>query len=540
MGEWVSATDRDILLAQVEDSAFEEKGLKCGGAAGEVSRNTLREKSGGNNNENDDDDDDDDVAGQTSNALRENSGGKNNDNDDDVSDAMAQLLTLDDDSIRARALAGVPQRLEHDVSISRVAPLHETSTGTGTGKSRLLNSAVRAPSDSPQPPPASNNNSNAIDTHFQEVPLSLVHAGAATKGDGRRGGAQGPGGLWSPSISRNSSTTRGPDGLVVQTGIPLEEADIEEVRVSAAGVEEDLSGPLEGTEVLRVYQHAAVPRPGQTLQLQPDPSLQPFTFRRSDAMKALRALGLRDDAAALHDVEAAQNLGAWTVAALCRCLSLDNVIGFLTAALLERQVVVFCPDVGLLSATILSLLPLLLPFSWQSLLLPVLPASPPHLDLLEAPVPFIVGVVYKTPDIRSRCGGLVRVNIYKDRVRNSSQMPTLPQQGSLMEALGGLHAELRRLGQSRAAGTRPVYVVSDSQQVLANCFMSTVQKYFKGLVADLKGYTITDVTGGGGGDQRCSILMKESFVESFPPRDRPFMRQFAETQMFAVFCDSVL
>ncbi len=33
----------------------------------------------------------------------------------------------------------------------------------------------------------------------------------------------------------------------------------------------------------------------------------------------------------------AQNLGGWAVAALCRAMSLDNILTFLTAALLERQ-----------------------------------------------------------------------------------------------------------------------------------------------------------------------------------------------------------
>jgi hypothetical protein len=35
------------------------------------------------------------------------------------------------------------------------------------------------------------------------------------------------------------------------------------------------------------------------------------------------------------------------------------------------------------------------------------------------------------------------------------------------------------------------------------------------------------------------VLLKDSFTESFPPRDRAFMRQFAETQMFSVYCDAV-
>jgi hypothetical protein len=137
---------------------------------------------------------------------------------------------------------------------------------------------------------------------------------------------------------------------------------------------------------------------------------------------------------------------------------------------------------------VLSLSPMLLPFSWQSLMLPVLPADSSRLDLLEvcsvcacdfgreggggggghglvrlvreeephaasfslsppfllllcsscgpailgqrclaarvtlrlftpfqAPVPFVMGVLYKTPDIRARCNSIIRVNVYKDR-----------------------------------------------------------------------------------------------------------------------------
>jgi hypothetical protein len=38
----------------------------------------------------------------------------------------------------------------------------------------------------------------------------------------------------------------------------------------------------------------------------------------------------------------------------------------------------------------------------------------------------------------------------------------------------------------------------------------------------------------------CSVLLKDSFVDSFPPRDRPFMRAFSDTQMFSVYTDSVI
>ena len=58
--------------------------------------------------------------------------------------------------------------------------------------------------------------------------------------------------------------------------------------------------------------------------------------------------------------------------------------------LLEKQLVLFCPNIGLLSTCVLSLIPLLRPFTWQSLLLPVLPDN--LLSFLEAPVPFVIGV----------------------------------------------------------------------------------------------------------------------------------------------------
>ena len=56
------------------------------------------------------------------------------------------------------------------------------------------------------------------------------------------------------------------------------------------------------------------------------------------------------------------------------------------------------------------------------------------------------------------------------------------------------------------------------------------------MCAELHQYTITDVQT----SERVSLLLKESFVESFNARDRLFMKQFVETQMFSVYCDAVM
>ncbi|GAB4820093.1 hypothetical protein N2152v2_007139 [Parachlorella kessleri] len=344
--------------------------------------------------------------------------------------------------------------------------------------------------------------------------------------------------------SEAGSTTSSPAGSTTPTHAAGQQWQQQQqqqqqvVRVTASNL--DLSRPLDSLDLLSVYHGSVVPSPGQVFEFQPDPGLQGIAFERPDLLEALKDLGLRPTAASLPDIDASQNLGGWTVAALCRSLSLSNVLAFLTAVLLERQaregVVVFCPNIGVLCGVVLSLVPMLLPFSWQSLLLPVLPASQQRLEIMEAPVPFVLGVLHKTAEVRGRCGGLVRVNVYKDKVKNTGSLPALPSHQALHDALLGTYSELRRIGQQRTVLTRPVHMVSDAQQVLAECFLSTLQKYFKALMADLTAYTITDVTAD---NDRVSVLLKDSFIDSFPPRDRAFIRQFAETQMFSVYCDAV-
>ena len=63
-----------------------------------------------------------------------------------------------------------------------------------------------------------------------------------------------------------------------------------------------------------------------------------------------------------------------------------------------------------------------------------------------------------------------------------------------------------------------------------------MEGYLRGLYANLHLHTITDVQT----PDRVSLLMKDSFIESFPHKDRAFIRQFVETQMFSVHCDSVI
>ncbi|KAK9820042.1 hypothetical protein WJX72_005418 [[Myrmecia] bisecta] len=293
------------------------------------------------------------------------------------------------------------------------------------------------------------------------------------------------------------------------------------------------STPANALQVMQSYFETEVPQPGEEYEFCPDPGLQPVHYYRPKVLESLSSEYVHRTAVAAAEAEAAEGLRHWTVAALCRSLSLENILMLITGALLERQMVFFCPNIGVLSTTVLSLVPLLRPFAWQSLLLPVLPAS--MLAFLEAPVPFILGVQYKTGEVASRCGSLIRVNIYKDKIKNAASLPALPNHHALLASLAPSYWQLNSVGRDKAR-TRPIYAISEAQRQAAEVFLKAMEAYLSGLCSNLKLHTITDVQT----TDRVSLLLKDSFIDSFSAKDRPFIRQFAETQMFSVYSDSVI
>ncbi|XP_062216805.1 uncharacterized protein LOC133916923 isoform X2 [Phragmites australis] len=209
--------------------------------------------------------------------------------------------------------------------------------------------------------------------------------------------------------------------------------------------------------------------------------------------------------ARLAAAEEALALSIWTTATVCRALSLESVLGLFTGVLLEKQIVVICPNLGVLSAIVLSVIPIIRPFQWQSLLLPVLPRK--LIDFLDAPVPFIAGVQHKPPDIKMKGSSLVRINVQKDQVKACS-LPQLPRYKELVSDLSPIHARLSC--ENALAKRHPIYKCNEVQVEAAWRFLNV------------------------------SLLLKDSFIDSFPSKDRPFIKLFMETQMFSVLSDSRL
>ncbi|TYH11212.1 hypothetical protein ES288_A07G240100v1 [Gossypium darwinii] len=292
-------------------------------------------------------------------------------------------------------------------------------------------------------------------------------------------------------------------------------------------------------QIVCSYHALALPQRGSEIVVQPLEHLQAIEYVRPP----ISALAMDESFfysmepseinAKFAAAEEALALSVWTTATICRVLSLDGILAVIAGVLLEKQIVVVCPNLGVLSAVVLSLIPIIRPFQWQSLLLPVLPMR--MLDFLDAPVPFLVGVQDKPADLKMKStSNLVQVNLPKKQVK-TCYVPQLPQRKELVSELGPIHSTLAFEGS--IAKKHPTYRCNEVQAEAAIQFLAIMRDYLESLCANLRSHTITSVQS----DQdRVSLLLKDSFIDSFPIKDRPFIKLFVDTQLFTVLSDSRL
>ncbi|KAJ8559351.1 hypothetical protein K7X08_003409 [Anisodus acutangulus] len=296
-------------------------------------------------------------------------------------------------------------------------------------------------------------------------------------------------------------------------------------------------------QIVCSYHSLPLPPRGSKIIFQPLEHLQAIEYERisvSELGISEKHLGTRmndpNDVATVNfhlaAAEEAVGLSIWTTATICRSLSIETVLALITGVLLEKQVVIVCPNLGVLSAVVLSLIPIIRPFQWQSLFLPILPEK--MLDFLDAPVPFIVGLQHKPTDLKMKSANLVRVNVTKDQIK-SCYLPLLPRRKELLLELRPIHARLTR--EDSVAQRRPIYICSEVQAEAAAQFLTVMRRYLESLCSDLRSHTITSVQSN---SDRVSILLKDSFIDSFPGRDQPFVKLFVDTQLFTVLSDARL
>lgn len=132
-----------------------------------------------------------------------------------------------------------------------------------------------------------------------------------------------------------------------------------------------------------------------------------------------------------------------------------------------------------------------------------------------------------------RCQGLLRVNVYKDAIKNAS-FASMPNSRQLAASLAPYHSAL--CDAAALAVERPVHVITPDEEDAAQGFLCVMHDYLSKMCGDLRLHTIVNV----GMSKRTGIFMKESLLESLPAKDRPFIKAFMETQMFAAYADGVI
>ncbi|CAO2841991.1 unnamed protein product [Amaranthus hypochondriacus] len=331
-----------------------------------------------------------------------------------------------------------------------------------------------------------------------------------------------------------------------------DETDQEETSISGQG---DFSNHCDILEWAKANKHGSLqiiceyykldfPPRGSTVIFHPLEHLHPLEFhrpRQRELYVSGSPLDLRSCKTSLEMVEVlnelvteeeASFLSVVTISCLCGFLRLEHIMTLFAGALLEKQIIFVCPNLGILSASVLSLIPLLRPYQWQSLLMPVLPND--MLDFLDAPVPYVVGVQSRTSEVNSKSTNAILVDINRNQVRSQS-MPPLPQQRELLASLAPYHSKL--VGESYLGKKRSIFECTDGQVKAAKGFTDVLRDYLDSLCSNLRSHTITNVQSN---DDKVSLLLKDSFIDSFPSCDRPFMKLFVDTQLFSVHTDFVL
>ncbi|KAL0370419.1 UNVERIFIED_CONTAM: hypothetical protein Sangu_0360000 [Sesamum angustifolium] len=102
-------------------------------------------------------------------------------------------------------------------------------------------------------------------------------------------------------------------------------------------------------------------------------------------------------------------------------------------------------------------------------------------------------------------------------------LPLLPKRKELISELRPIHSILSR--EASVAQRHPVYKCNEVQADAAAQFLSVMNRYLESLCADLRLHTITSVQSN---NDKVSILLKDSFIDSFPAKDQPFIKDYKD------------
>lgn len=115
-------------------------------------------------------------------------------------------------------------------------------------------------------------------------------------------------------------------------------------------------------------------------------------------------------------------------------LGIENAISLFICILLEHQVLVYSKECDKLMLVCESVTALLYPFAWQHVYVPILP---PNLEnFLDAPVPYVMGLLRRTHDLElSKKGCVCIVDIDNGELELPEEIPEFPYQQEFIDEI---------------------------------------------------------------------------------------------------------
>ncbi|KYQ92995.1 DENN domain-containing protein [Tieghemostelium lacteum] len=218
-------------------------------------------------------------------------------------------------------------------------------------------------------------------------------------------------------------------------------------------------------------------------------------------------------------------------------LTHKTILVILNSILLEKKVVFFSKSPRCLTSIIFSVISLLKPFQYQSVILPLLPSAVSTLsvhDLLSAPVPYIIGLTQVPPDVDT--SEIVLVDIDQNKIISKTMVEIFPKwtdlANKMIQASNKLRATINTKQQQLC------YTPSKEQEVILQGFTQSIETYLTNLFDNFQRHCIRNVTH----NKTISIFLKESFIQTEfqSVQDQHWISEFLNTLTFSVYQDQKL
>ncbi|EFA81521.1 DENN domain-containing protein [Heterostelium album PN500] len=274
-------------------------------------------------------------------------------------------------------------------------------------------------------------------------------------------------------------------------------------------------------DLIEYFYQQSIPKSGESIKYQIDSLGRSIEFRRE-------ILSHKDADFSGYIIE-------YGLLITLQLLSHAAIISILNSILLERKIVFYSKSLRNLTSVVFTMVSLIKPFVYQSVMLPIIPDS--LRDICSAPVPYIVGTCSKSMIDEVDLTETIVVDIDLNKIIHKAKVPDVLFPSSneiankLIDALKSLkmHMEIRNAHN---------YSPSEGQVPILNALVTYIQSHFEILFENFNRHCVRDVSQ----LKHVSVFVKETFVEvEFEEEvERKWIKEFMLTQIFSVYQDKKL